>query len=44
VLLGDLSAVSKETGEKYIAAVVDELAEIVVHMAKSEGMRHEDRL
>lgn len=35
---------TKETGEKCITAVVDELAEIVVAIAKSEDMTHEEKM
>lgn len=35
---------TKETGEKIIAAVLDELTEIVVAIAKSESMPHEERM
>ena len=38
------SPATKEAGEKQIAAVVDELIEILVAIAKSEGMTHEERL
>jgi len=41
--MGDPSAATKEAGEKLIAAVLDELAEIVVAIAKSEGMKHEEK-
>ena len=40
----DPNVATKETGEKFIAAVIDELAEIIVGIAKSEGMTHEDRV
>ncbi len=43
-VMGDPSSATKETGEKYIAAVVDELTEIIVGIAKSEGMMHEEKL
>ena len=42
--MGDPSSATKETGEKYITAVVDELTEIIVGIAKSEGMMHEEKL
>jgi len=42
--MGDPSAATGETGEKYIASVVDELTEIIVSIAKSEGMTHEEKL
>ena len=41
--LKDPSA-TKELGEKFIAAVVVELTEIVVGIAKSDGMTHEDKV
>lgn len=42
-VMGDPSAATKEAGEKLIAAVLDELTEIVVAIAKSEGMKHEGK-
>jgi creatinine amidohydrolase len=42
-VMGDPSAATKEAGEKLIAAVLDALAEIVVGIAKSEGMKHEEK-
>lgn len=42
-VMGDPSAATKEAGEKLIAAVLDELTEIVVAIAKSEGMKHEEK-
>ena len=32
----------EESGEKLIAAVVNDLVEIVVAIAQSEGMKHEE--
>ena len=42
-VMGDPSAATRESGEKLIAAVLDELTEIVVAIAKSEGMKHEEK-
>jgi creatinine amidohydrolase/Fe(II)-dependent formamide hydrolase-like protein len=42
-LMGSPKAATKETGTELIAAVLGELAEIVVAIAGSEGMKHEER-
>lgn len=40
--MGDPSVATKETGEKLIAAVIEDLTEIVVAIGKSEGMHVEE--
>jgi hypothetical protein len=42
-IMGDPSAATREAGEKLIAAVLDELTEIIVAIAKSEGMKREEK-
>jgi len=37
-------AATKETGEEIVAAVVEELIEIVIAISKSEGIKHEEKL
>lgn len=38
----DPNVATRETGEAYIAAVMDELVEIITSIVKSEGMTHKD--
>jgi len=42
-LMGDPTASTKETGEKFLEAIVDEYSKIVISIAQSEGMTFEER-
>lgn len=42
--MGDLSISTKETGEKLISAVLEDLTEIVLAIAKSEGAKTEEKV